>query len=100
RRELLPQRALAALKSFRDLIGDARAMLAGTYVEKLQQTVREEEPDDEPAAIYLDDQISFDPAAFDVARAPSPAINGVPPATEAVEAGDSSAQDDSAFRTP
>ena len=30
KRQLLPQRALGALKSFRDLIEDARAMLAGT----------------------------------------------------------------------
>ena len=29
-RQLLPQRALGALKNFRDLIEDARAMLAGT----------------------------------------------------------------------
>jgi ATP-dependent DNA helicase UvrD/PcrA len=38
RRQLLPTRALAALKSFRDLIEDARAMLAGMYVEKLEET--------------------------------------------------------------
>ena len=38
KRELLPVRALAALKSFRDLIEDGRAMLAGTYVERLQET--------------------------------------------------------------
>src|SRR5690348_15421195 len=44
RRQLLPQRALAALKTFRDLIEDAQAMLAGTYVERLEQTAREEEP--------------------------------------------------------
>src|ERR1700731_1956798 len=31
RRQLLPQRALAALKSFQQLIEDARAMLAGTF---------------------------------------------------------------------
>ena len=36
RRQLLPQRALAAMKSFHDLIEDARAMLAGTYAERLQ----------------------------------------------------------------
>src|SRR5437867_5193492 len=51
RRQLLPQRALAALKGFRDLIEDARAMLAGTYVERLEQTAREEEPTEAPAAI-------------------------------------------------
>jgi DNA helicase II / ATP-dependent DNA helicase PcrA len=39
KRQLLPQRALTALKSFRDLIEDGRAMLAGTYVERLEQSV-------------------------------------------------------------
>ena len=34
-RQLLPARALAALKSFRDLIEDARAMLSGTYASHL-----------------------------------------------------------------
>src|SRR5438876_8354410 len=38
RRALLPQRATAALKSFSDLIEDAKAMLAGTYSERLQET--------------------------------------------------------------
>jgi DNA helicase II / ATP-dependent DNA helicase PcrA len=38
RRQLLPQRALAALKSFQQLIEDARAMLAGVYVERLLET--------------------------------------------------------------
>jgi len=34
-RQLLPLRAVQALKAFRDLIEDARAMAAGTYVERL-----------------------------------------------------------------
>jgi DNA helicase-2/ATP-dependent DNA helicase PcrA len=38
KRELLPARALAALKSFRDLIEDGRAMLAGTFVERVEET--------------------------------------------------------------
>jgi DNA helicase-2/ATP-dependent DNA helicase PcrA len=38
RRQLLPQRALAALESFQQLIADARAMLAGTFVEQLEDT--------------------------------------------------------------
>jgi DNA helicase-2/ATP-dependent DNA helicase PcrA len=38
KRALLPPRALQALKSFRELIEDARAMLAGTYVERLAET--------------------------------------------------------------
>ncbi len=35
RRQLLPQRALAALKNFQQLIEDARAMLAGSFTEHL-----------------------------------------------------------------
>ncbi|MGA7929909.1 MAG: UvrD-helicase domain-containing protein [Candidatus Sulfotelmatobacter sp.] len=38
RRELLPQRALAALKSFQQLVEDARAMLTGGYEERLLET--------------------------------------------------------------
>jgi DNA helicase II / ATP-dependent DNA helicase PcrA len=37
-RRLLPPRALAALKTFRELIDDARATLAGTFVERLGET--------------------------------------------------------------
>jgi DNA helicase-2/ATP-dependent DNA helicase PcrA len=42
RRQLLPQRALAALKSFRALIEDARAMLAGVYAERLESDAANE----------------------------------------------------------
>ncbi|HLX84030.1 MAG TPA: UvrD-helicase domain-containing protein [Terriglobales bacterium] len=35
RRQLLPARALAALQAFRNLIEDGRAMLAGTFVERV-----------------------------------------------------------------
>jgi DNA helicase-2/ATP-dependent DNA helicase PcrA len=38
KRQLLPGRALAALKSFRELIEDGRAMLAGAYAERLVET--------------------------------------------------------------
>src|ERR1700693_3748507 len=38
KRQLLPGRALAALKSFRELIEDGRAMLAGAYVERVEET--------------------------------------------------------------
>ena len=41
RRQLLPQRALNALKSFSSLIEDARAMLAGTYAERVERTATE-----------------------------------------------------------
>jgi DNA helicase-2/ATP-dependent DNA helicase PcrA len=47
-RGLLPARAQQALKSFRDLIEDARAMAAGMYVERLQDSARLQ-PDPEGA---------------------------------------------------
>jgi DNA helicase-2/ATP-dependent DNA helicase PcrA len=70
RRQLLPARALACLKIFRDLIEDGRAMLAGTYVERLEQTARDEDqPTDLPAAIIREEEkeegTEFDPLAFD-----------------------------------
>ena len=39
-RRLLPQRACAALKSFKDLIEDARAMLLGTFAERVAETAQ------------------------------------------------------------
>ena len=39
KRQLLPQRALLSLKNFQQLIEDARAMLAGTFEEQLQENV-------------------------------------------------------------
>ena len=41
RRQLLPQRAIAALQSFQGLIEDGRAMLAGTYLDRLEETATE-----------------------------------------------------------
>jgi DNA helicase-2/ATP-dependent DNA helicase PcrA len=41
RRQLLPQRALATLKSFQQLIEDARALQSGTFAEQLQESVQE-----------------------------------------------------------
>jgi DNA helicase-2/ATP-dependent DNA helicase PcrA len=73
RRQLLPQRALLALKGFHDLIEDARAILAGTYVERLEQTALESESAGAPAAIEMDDQIAFDPTIFESnSEPPSP----------------------------
>jgi len=42
KRQLLPQRALAALKSFKRLIVDGRAMLAGAFVERLEESAERE----------------------------------------------------------
>ena len=41
RRQLLPARALAALKSFQRLIVDGQAILSGTFVEQLQESAGE-----------------------------------------------------------
>ena len=74
-RGLLPARALQALKSFRDLIEDARAMAAGTYVERLQETLENhgrrrpgpqypmEERARSPLGIH--EETEFDPMALD-----------------------------------
>ena len=44
RRQLLPQRALSALKTFQQLVIDAQAMLAGTFVESLEESSSVPEP--------------------------------------------------------
>src|SRR6478672_3506482 len=73
-RGLLPARALQALKSFRDLIEDARAMMAGTQVEHLQETSMPEAPQAVEArapspvqseSLQEEDDTEFDPQAFD-----------------------------------
>ena len=50
RRKLLPQRATAALKNFRDIIEDARAMLSGSYAQRLAESARAEAEVGAPAA--------------------------------------------------
>jgi DNA helicase II / ATP-dependent DNA helicase PcrA len=57
-RALLPPRALAALSSFRELIQDARAMLAGTFVEQVTET--RETPVALPPVAAEEENISFD----------------------------------------
>jgi DNA helicase-2/ATP-dependent DNA helicase PcrA len=107
KRQLLPQRALAALKSFKRLIEDGRAMLAGTYVEQLEETARAEKDVDasldqssDAADVSFnpseDENISFD---FGVVDLDTPAATIRP--SEAGE-GARSTQDeaDSGFRTP
>jgi len=110
-RELLPQRALAALKSFRDIIEDARAMLAGTYVARLEETAgaaqstrgRAPSPvqssDARQFSDESDDQIAFDPASFDFGFDSSAAI---PPADHAPSQQDAGATKtgNEPFRTP
>jgi DNA helicase-2/ATP-dependent DNA helicase PcrA len=63
-RRLLPPRACAALKSFKELIEDARAMLLGTFAERVAETastheIRVAQP---PSAVLDDADVSFEPA--------------------------------------
>jgi len=88
KRQLLPPRAVASLKSFQQVIDDARAMLAGTFVEQLQGSAGSAESEQEtgdppgpesplwgqppstvrrdevPQASNSDDATAFDPAEF------------------------------------
>jgi DNA helicase-2/ATP-dependent DNA helicase PcrA len=78
-RQLFPARALAALKSFRTLVEDGRAMLAGKYVERVEETASAKADGDagaeaaelrsagQPGAAVptqTDDDTDFDPGNF------------------------------------
>jgi len=102
RRQLLPQRALAALKSFRDLIEDGRAMLAGTYVERLEETASAAEPRPaeqpdvaEPTQDSTGDDTDFAPENFslDFNQPEESKVSGS-------QVNDEDADDKSAFRNP
>ena len=107
RRQLLPQRALTALTEFRDLIEDAGAMRAGTYVERLERTAQTEDAAEPPAAILLppeeeaeEDASEFDPMEFEfeAQEEPPPAEAQAPPPRDSrPEAG---AGAERGFRTP
>ncbi len=111
-RQLLPPRALAALKSFRDLIEDARAMLAGTFVERVAESAltkaaaggvwRGDSPaqaDQRSAARSLDDaptpsdddtdfnpgNFSFDFEAHDLPSGDAESEDAHPPTNESVD---------------
>ena len=75
KRNLLPPRAVTSLKNFQQLIEDARAMLAGTFVEQLEQTADvvtapAETGEEEDVAAELpgsgqeEDATAFDPTEF------------------------------------
>jgi DNA helicase-2/ATP-dependent DNA helicase PcrA len=67
RRELLPQRALASLKSFQQLIEDGQAILGGNFAEGLETSVARALPpasvEEEPEPV--DDAAAFDPDEFE-----------------------------------
>ncbi|MGA8312331.1 MAG: UvrD-helicase domain-containing protein, partial [Terriglobales bacterium] len=66
KRQLLPQRAVAALKGFMDLIEDGRAILGGTYAERLEETARDAEAkeDDATESSPVEDDTEFSPDNF------------------------------------
>jgi DNA helicase II / ATP-dependent DNA helicase PcrA len=127
-RQLLAPRALAALKSFRDLIEDARAVLAGSFVERLSQSAAPKPGGSEehvgtgaparptgqrPADLHLEDKVAddtdFDPSnfSFDFGANSEPVADD---ATEGSHASDDALSNDSdlddlnqpveGFRTP
>ncbi len=75
RRQLLPQRALAALNNFQQLIVDAQAMLSGTFVEQLEESAEAEGVARAPSPVQMpaapqtshaaDDSLPDDASAFD-----------------------------------
>ncbi|HKW15924.1 MAG TPA: UvrD-helicase domain-containing protein [Terriglobales bacterium] len=115
---LIPARALQALKSFRDLIEDARAMAAGKYAERLQEDVaRAPGPPgrsdfarsgvDTPSPAmkgpeYVEqDGSSFDPAEFENTSfdfGAAEVVEEAVPANEVAGEGDRAASE--GFRTP
>lgn len=52
-RQLLPARACQALRGFRELIEDGRAMAAGTYADRLSSTLIKPKAPEKPAAIEI-----------------------------------------------
>ena len=72
KRQLLPPRAVASLKTFQQLIEDARAMLAGSFVEHLDDDVARALPpaqaseagESEAAANEGGDETAFNPEEF------------------------------------
>jgi DNA helicase-2/ATP-dependent DNA helicase PcrA len=70
KRQLVPPRALVSLKSFQQLIEDARAMLAGAFTKRLEQSAEAQQPEVEIAAVAEKpvadetDATAFDPQEF------------------------------------
>ncbi|MGA9474040.1 MAG: UvrD-helicase domain-containing protein, partial [Terriglobales bacterium] len=119
-RGLLPARALAALKAFRELIEDGRAMLAGTYVEHLKESAEESAlkrgvlartggapvpPSAVPAQVEENDATDFDPVnfSFDFGANADEEENGEGgnESDAGIEAGDAATDEaDEGFRAP
>ena len=68
KQQLVPPRAVASLKSFQQLIEDARAMLGGTFTEQLAQSTEVDhggtDARSEDSAVVEEEATSFDPGEF------------------------------------
>jgi DNA helicase II / ATP-dependent DNA helicase PcrA len=107
-RRLLPQRACAALKSFKNLIEDARAMLLGTFAERGAETAEAQRSATQPQAEEAEADVSFEPAqlgeniSFDFGANDEPEEEDtatIAHPSEAVESG-GNAEAVEGFRTP
>jgi len=65
KRQLVPPRAAASLKSFQQLINDARAMLVGTFTEQLQESAGDDQPGESEARTEESSSVEEDATAFD-----------------------------------
>jgi DNA helicase-2/ATP-dependent DNA helicase PcrA len=103
-RQLLPLRALAALKNFTELVEDGQAMLAGSYVEHFEESSLGESAEitaEQSRAAFrrsedqqpLEDETFFDPMTFDFGPVPEQA-------PKPLTADDSAASSAPAFRDP
>ena len=107
-RQLLPPRALPALRNFKELIEDARSMLAGTYVARLTESVagRASSAGEGGAASdpSSDDDAEFDPRSFEFEDEVPPGEDGRASIDSERGPGGtvagSNGNHDSAFRTP
>ncbi len=77
RRQLLPARALTSLKSFQQLIVDARAMLSGTFAEQLQESAGAANAAREPAPASVDANV--EPEAVEPADSTPNQTREMPP---------------------
>jgi DNA helicase-2/ATP-dependent DNA helicase PcrA len=75
-RKLLPQRALAALENFQELIEDARAMLTGGFVERVSETSSGAQPE---AAALSDAESEGENISFDFGENTEPEPAPDPP---------------------
>ena len=87
RRQLLPPRALTSLQTFQQLIEDARATLAGTFTEQLQETAS---VGDSPAQLR-------EASESERGQLPKPALSAVEGAVQQGEAQRSTDDDATAF---